>query len=105
MKIARIYLRVSTDQQDLTRQADIAQSTRAAGYYIAGVHREKASAVRLRQPTSLLPARRASGHPNRYKNDLTTACTSGAANRSPSPDTRLLSCPRRSLTQTTSLTL
>ena len=42
IKIARIYLRVSTDQQDLTRQADIDQSTRAAGYYIAGVYREKA---------------------------------------------------------------
>lgn len=30
MKIARIYLRVSTDEQDLTRQADIEQSTRCA---------------------------------------------------------------------------
>ena len=43
IKIARIYLRVSTDQQDLTRQTGIEQSTRAAGYYIAGVYREKAS--------------------------------------------------------------
>ncbi len=41
MKIARIYLRVSTDEQDLTRQADIEHSTRAVGYHIAGVYREK----------------------------------------------------------------
>ena len=32
MKIARIYLRVSTDEQELTRQADVEQKTRAAGY-------------------------------------------------------------------------
>lgn len=37
MKIARIYLRVSTDEQDLTRQAAIEHTARAAGYYIAGV--------------------------------------------------------------------
>jgi DNA invertase Pin-like site-specific DNA recombinase len=37
MNIARIYLRVSTEEQDLTRQAEIELSTRAAGYYIAGV--------------------------------------------------------------------
>ena len=42
MKIARIYLRVSTDEQDLSRQADIEHSTRAAGYYVAGIYREKA---------------------------------------------------------------
>jgi DNA invertase Pin-like site-specific DNA recombinase len=39
MKVARIYLRVSTDEQDLTRQPDIEQSTRTAGYYVAGVYR------------------------------------------------------------------
>jgi DNA invertase Pin-like site-specific DNA recombinase len=53
MKIARIYLRVSTDEQDLTRQADIEQSTRAAGYYIAGVYREKASGARVDRPELL----------------------------------------------------
>jgi len=42
MKVARIYLRVSTDEQDLARQAEIEQSTRSSGYYIAGVYREKA---------------------------------------------------------------
>ncbi len=50
MKIARLYLRVSTNEQDLTRQAQIEQSTRSAGYYIAGVYREKASGARLDRP-------------------------------------------------------
>ena len=53
IKIARIYLRVSTDQQDLTRQADIEHSTRATGYYIAGVYREKASGARADRPELL----------------------------------------------------
>ena len=53
MKIARIYLRVSTDEQDLSRQADIEHSTRAAGYYIAGVYREKASGARADRPELL----------------------------------------------------
>ena len=44
MKVARLYLRVSSDEQDLTRQVDIEHSTRAAGYYIAGIYREKAGA-------------------------------------------------------------
>ena len=50
MNIARIYLRVSTDEQDLTRQDDIERSTRDAGYYIAGVYREKASGARVDRP-------------------------------------------------------
>ncbi|MES2208500.1 MAG: recombinase family protein [Pseudomonadota bacterium] len=53
MKIARIYLRVSTEEQDLTRQAEIETSTRAAGYYIAGVYREKASGARSDRPELL----------------------------------------------------
>jgi DNA invertase Pin-like site-specific DNA recombinase len=53
MKIARLYLRVSADEQDLTRQADIEQSTCAAGYYIAGVYREKASGARVDRPELL----------------------------------------------------
>ena len=40
-KIARIYLRVSTDEQDLSRQERIVEDARAAGYYVAGVYREK----------------------------------------------------------------
>ena len=53
MQIARIYLRVSTEEQDLTRQASIEHSTRVAGYYIAGVYREKASGARADRPELL----------------------------------------------------
>jgi DNA invertase Pin-like site-specific DNA recombinase len=53
MNIARIYLRVSTDEQDLTRQADIEHSTRASGYYVTGVYREKASGARADRPELL----------------------------------------------------
>lgn len=53
MNVARIYLRVSTDQQDLTRQSDIERNARAAGYYIAGVYREKASGARADRPELL----------------------------------------------------
>jgi DNA invertase Pin-like site-specific DNA recombinase len=53
MNVARIYLRVSTDEQDLTRQAEIEHSTRAAGYYVAGVYREKASGARADRPELL----------------------------------------------------
>ncbi len=53
MKVARIYLRVSTDEQDLTRQVDIEHTTRAAGYYIAGIYREKASGARADRPELL----------------------------------------------------
>src|SRR5271169_598346 len=53
VKVARIYLRVSTDEQDLARQAEIEQSTRSSGYYIAGVYREKASGARADRPELL----------------------------------------------------
>lgn len=43
MKIARIYLRVSTTEQDLERQERIIDDTKKQGYYIANVYREKAS--------------------------------------------------------------
>lgn len=52
-KIARVYLRVSTDQQDLERQEAIVSSARAAGYYVAGVYREKASGARADRPELL----------------------------------------------------
>ena len=52
-KVARIYLRVSTDEQDLTRQAAIVESTRAAGFYVAGIYREKASGARADRPELL----------------------------------------------------
>ena len=53
MKVARIYLRVSTAEQDLTRQEQIEDSTKAAGFYIAGVYREKASGARADRPELL----------------------------------------------------
>jgi DNA invertase Pin-like site-specific DNA recombinase len=53
MKVARIYIRVSTEEQDLTRQDDIVHSTRNAGYYIAGIYREKASGLKPDRPELL----------------------------------------------------
>jgi DNA invertase Pin-like site-specific DNA recombinase len=53
MRIARIYLRVSTEQQDLTRQASIEANALAAGYYVAAVYREKASGARADRPELL----------------------------------------------------
>ncbi|MGS1118398.1 recombinase family protein [Castellaniella sp. UC4442_H9] len=52
-RIARVYLRVSTDQQDLLRQEAIVDQTKAAGYYVAGVYREKASGARADRPELL----------------------------------------------------
>jgi DNA invertase Pin-like site-specific DNA recombinase len=53
MKIARIYLRVSTEEQDLTRQAAMVENTKAAGFYVAGIYREKASGARADRPELL----------------------------------------------------
>lgn len=53
MKVARIYLRVSTEEQDLTRQTEIVHSTQAEGYYIAGIYHEKASGARADRPELL----------------------------------------------------
>lgn len=50
MKIARIYLRVSTEEQDLTRQEHIREEAVAAGYYVAGIYREKASGASADRP-------------------------------------------------------
>lgn len=50
MKVARIYLRVSTDGQDLKRQESIIEQAKAAGCYVAGVYREKASGARSDRP-------------------------------------------------------
>ena len=50
MRVARIYLRVSTEQQDIARQESIVKSAKAANYYIAGVYREKASGARADRP-------------------------------------------------------
>lgn len=53
MKVARIYLRVSTDAQDLERQEGIIKSARAEGYYVAGIYKEKASGARSDRPELL----------------------------------------------------
>ncbi|HGX3709873.1 TPA: recombinase family protein [Escherichia coli] len=49
-KTARVYLRVSTAEQDLERQASIIKDAQAAGYYVAAVYQEKASGVRADRP-------------------------------------------------------
>lgn len=53
IRAARVYLRVSTDEQDLTRQEAIVASARASGYYVAAVYREKASGARPDRPELL----------------------------------------------------
>nr|QZX59027.1 putative resolvase [Acinetobacter baumannii] len=45
--VARIYMRVSTEKQDLERQEKVINDARNAGYYIAAVYREKASVLHL----------------------------------------------------------
>lgn len=50
MKVARVYMRVSTEGQDLSRQDAVVEQARAAGYYIAGIYREKASGARADRP-------------------------------------------------------
>jgi len=53
VRAARVYLRVSTDEQDLTRQESIVAGARAAGFYVAAVYREKASGARPDRPELL----------------------------------------------------
>lgn len=52
-KVARVYIRVSTDEQDVRRQESIIENARAAGYYVAAVYREKASGARADRPELL----------------------------------------------------
>lgn len=47
---ARIYQRVSTESQDLTRQQKLIYDAKAAGFYIAGVYAEKASGTLESRP-------------------------------------------------------
>lgn len=53
MKIARIYIRVSTDEQDLSRQARLRTEAEAAGFHVAAVYAEKASGARADRPELL----------------------------------------------------
>ncbi len=48
--VARLYLRASTEDQDLDRQESIVRDAKAQGIYIAGVYREKASGARADRP-------------------------------------------------------
>src|SRR3546814_9349886 len=52
-QIGRVYLRVSTDAQDLRRQDAIVAEAKAAGYSVAAVYREKASGARADRPELL----------------------------------------------------
>lgn len=49
-KNARIYLRVSTDKQDLERQRRLVKEAEEAGYYIAGTYEDKASGISIDRP-------------------------------------------------------
>ena len=53
IRAARVYLRVSTDEQDLARQESIVATARLAGFYVAAVYREKASGARPDRPELL----------------------------------------------------
>lgn len=50
LRVARVYLRVSSEDQDLARQEAIVAKTRDQGYYVAKVYREKASGARADRP-------------------------------------------------------
>lgn len=53
IRAARVYLRVSTDEQDLARQEAIVAGARATGYHVAAVYREKASGAGADRPELL----------------------------------------------------
>jgi DNA invertase Pin-like site-specific DNA recombinase len=50
MKTCRIYQRVSTSSQDLTRQQQLIADAEAAGFYVAGVYSEKISGTIASRP-------------------------------------------------------
>lgn len=50
---ARVYLRVSADEQDLARHKVMVAGARAADYYVAAIYREKASGARANRPEFL----------------------------------------------------
>lgn len=53
LKVARIYQRVSTKDQDLTRQSAIVDDAKSAGFYVAGIYQEKESGARPDRPELL----------------------------------------------------
>lgn len=50
MKVARIYQRVSTVEQDLDRQRGLVDQAKADGYYVAGIYQDKASGTKADRP-------------------------------------------------------
>lgn len=50
MKIARIYLRVSSNSQSIERQRSLIKDAKKQGFYIASVYEEKASGITLNRP-------------------------------------------------------
>lgn len=50
VRSARVYLRVSTDEQDPERQKRIVADTREAGHHVAAAYREKASGAPADRP-------------------------------------------------------
>lgn len=50
MKVCRIYQRVSTDEQDLSRQQVLEEQARASGFYVAATYAEKASGTTAERP-------------------------------------------------------
>lgn len=50
MKNARVYLRVSTAEQDIERQRALVGKARDEGYYIAGIYEDKMSGTRADRP-------------------------------------------------------
>lgn len=53
MKVARVYMRVSTVEQDLERQRDLIGQAESQGYYVAAVYAEKASGTKMNRPELL----------------------------------------------------
>ena len=52
-KIARIYCRVSTEEQDLSRQLGLKKWAELRGFYVAKVYAEKASGRHADRPQLL----------------------------------------------------
>lgn len=84
IRVARIYMRVSTDTQDLQRQERLKEDALAAGYYVAGVSRETASGARADRPELLRMIH------DLQPNDIVIAERIDRISRLPLPDAELL---------------
>ncbi len=90
LKVARIYMRVSTEDQDLNRQDTIVESTKTADFYIAGLYREKANGA---QAERMVASTRAKGA--RLAVPGVVDLTELAAKLTPKCTIRLLHCGLR----------